>query len=72
MENQGCKAARFSVLEICSRGKGWDKNVLVFTFIYFQKAIFFFFGKSLSHVQLFATPWTIESMEFSRPEYYSG
>ena len=29
-------------------------------------------GKSLSHVQLFATPWTIQSMEFSRPEYWSG
>ena len=28
--------------------------------------------KSLSHVQLFATPWTILSMEFSRPEYWSG
>ena len=28
--------------------------------------------KSLSHVQLFVTPWTIESMEFSRPEYWSG
>ena len=28
--------------------------------------------KLLSHVQLFATPWTIESMEFSRPEYRSG
>ena len=28
--------------------------------------------KSLSHVQLFATPWTIHSMEFSRPEYWSG
>ena len=27
--------------------------------------------KSLSHVQLFATPWTIHSMEFSRPEYWS-
>ena len=26
----------------------------------------------LSHVQLFATPWTIQSMEFSRPEYWSG
>ena len=29
-------------------------------------------GKSLSRVQLFATPWTIQSMEFSRPEYWSG
>ena len=28
--------------------------------------------KSLSHVRLFATPWTIESMEFSRPEYWGG
>ena len=28
--------------------------------------------KSLSHVQLFETPWTIQSLEFSRPEYWSG
>ena len=28
--------------------------------------------KSLSCVQLFATPWTIQFMEFSRPEYWSG
>ena len=33
--------------------------------------------KSLSHVQLFATPWTVAyhallSMEFSRQEYWSG
>ena len=28
--------------------------------------------KSLSCIQLFATPWTIQSMEFSRPEYWSG
>ena len=28
--------------------------------------------KSLSHVRLFATSWTIQSMEFSRPEYWSG
>ena len=33
--------------------------------------------KSLSHVQLFATPWTVAhqaplSTEFSRPEYWSG
>ena len=25
-----------------------------------------------SHVQLFETPWTTQSMEFSRPEYWSG
>ena len=33
--------------------------------------------KSLSHVRLFATPWTVayqapQSMEFSRQEYWSG
>ena len=28
--------------------------------------------KSLSHVRLFATPWTTQSVEFSRPEYWSG
>ena len=29
-------------------------------------------SKSLSRLRLFATPWTIHSMEFSRPEYWSG
>ena len=28
--------------------------------------------KSLSHMRLFATPWAIQSMVFSRPEYWSG
>ena len=28
--------------------------------------------KSLSCVRLFVTPWTIQSMEFSRPAYWSG
>ena len=33
--------------------------------------------KSLSHIQLFVTPWTVayqvpQSMEFSRQEYWSG
>ena len=28
--------------------------------------------KLLSRVQLFVTPWTIQSIEFSRPEYWSG
>ena len=27
--------------------------------------------KSLSRVRLFRTPWTVESTEFSRPEYWS-
>ena len=29
-------------------------------------------AKLLSLVRLFATPWTIQSIEFSRPEYWSG
>ena len=42
--------------------------------IYFMKQLKW---KSLSGVQLFATPWTVArqdplSMEFSRPEYWSG
>ena len=28
--------------------------------------------KSLRRVRLFVTPWTLQSMEFSRPEYWSG
>ena len=28
--------------------------------------------KSLSSFWLFVTPWTIQSMEFSRPEYWNG
>ena len=28
--------------------------------------------KLLDHVWLFVTPWSIQSMEFSRPEYWSG
>ena len=28
--------------------------------------------KSLSHGQLLVTPWIVQSMEFSRPEYLNG
>ena len=28
--------------------------------------------KLLSRVRLFATPWTVQSVEFSRPEYWRG
>ena len=28
--------------------------------------------KLLSHIQLFANPWTMQSVEFSKPEYWSG
>ena len=36
------------------------------------KEVELFKGKSLSCVQLFATLWTIQSIDFSRPEYWSG
>ena len=29
-------------------------------------------SETLCHVRLFVTPWTIQSMEFSRPEYWGG
>ena len=29
-------------------------------------------GESESDVRLSETPWTIQSMEFSRPEYWTG
>ena len=32
----------------------------------------FFWWKSLCRVRLIATPWTIQSMQFSRPEYWNG
>ena len=55
-------------------------------FIYLTLRIFYHFLKTasyifpvkwLSHVRLFATPWTLayqapQSMEFSRQEYWSG
>ena len=34
--------------------------------------LFLWKWKSLSRVQLFVTPWTIQSMEFCRPEYWNG
>ena len=36
---------------------------------FYHKSILKVKVKSLSHVQLFATPWTIQSMEFSRSGY---
>ena len=30
------------------------------------------FQVKASHVQLFVTPWTIQSLKFSRTEYWSG
>ena len=63
----------------------WNNHnscLFLFPFLFFtiRKIIFIIsasFGSfyklwSESHVQLSATPWTVQSMEFSRPEYWSG
>ena len=43
----------------------WGKSLQLYIFKGWKWKLF-------SRVQLFATPWTTESMEFSRPEYWSG
>ena len=34
--------------------------------------LYLYLSKSLSRLRLFATPWTMQSVEFSRPQYWSG
>ena len=46
-----------------------DLTLLVYSKVYTQKGILKSLMKVVSPVQLFATPWTVETMEFSRPEY---
>ena len=45
-------------------------HLLIFMFCLFAERNWKW--KSLSCFWLFASPWTIQSMEFSRPEYWSG
>ena len=49
-----------SLLKLRSKWKGvsWLRKIKIWKW------------KLLSHVHFFATPWTIHSMEFSRPEYW--
>ena len=52
-------------------------NTRIYTHTTFSLSIHLFFSvevkwKLLSCVQLFATLWTVQSVEFSRPEYCSG
>ena len=59
----------------CSYRKIICKNSLQFLYFFFF-FLFLVFSlmihvKQLSYVRLFATPWTIQPMEFSRPEYWS-
>ena len=46
-----------------------DTYVCVCVYIYTYMYVCVWKWTSLSHVQLFATPWTIQSMGFSNPEY---
>ena len=48
----------------------WTEYSIQFYYMCFTQ--FQFQWKSLSRVRLFASPWTIQSMVFSRPEYWSG
>ena len=48
------------------------KNVLTIRQLHSSPLLVKWKWKLLSHVWLFATPWTIQSMKFSRPEYWSG
>ena len=46
-------------------GKGWPEGLSKAAWLAVK-------WKSLTRGWLFATPWTIQSVEFSRPEYWSG
>ena len=52
----------------------WDKSVNKTDKHLCHGDVFILVGqwKSLGHVWLLAAPWTIQLMEFSRPEYWSG
>ena len=52
-------------------------EIWVYIYIYMYRHTHIYISRSLSHVQLFATPWTVAcqvllSMEFSRQEYWNG
>ena len=53
-----------------SRGSSWPRNQTHISCI--GVCVCVCVWKSLSSVQLFVTPWNKQSMEFSRPEYWSG
>ena len=64
-------------LQKCSLPSLWDQFCLVIVVLIFHSGFNFIellskSWKLLSRVRLFATPETIQSMEFSRPGYWSG
>ena len=52
---------------VLSSGRPVKKPKYIFSFLQGKK----WKWKSLSHVRLLVTPWTIQSLEFSWPEYWS-
>ena len=44
-----------------------DKQIVVYPYLDYACDV-----KDISRVWLFVTPWTVQSMEFSRPEYLSA
>ena len=70
--------SRWTVIEIreCYVYKGCNNKKVLKWKNLFTKLHWQFYckwkWKSLSCVRLFMTPWTVQSMEFFRPEYWSG
>ena len=79
---QFCFKSSFYFKSLFLTNQGLHTLVVLYTDVFLQSyecfillkgnCHFFFFLKLLSRVQLFATPWIMESMKFSRPEYWSG
>ena len=67
MDREAWRAAIHGVAEGRTRLSNWTELIVDII-----KKTTDNFWKSLSRIWLFVTPWTIQSMEFSRPEYWSG
>ena len=62
LENLIDRGAWWATVHGVTKSRTWLSTTLLWKWMW----------KSLSHVQLFVIPWTIQSMEFSRPEYGVG
>ena len=72
------KCSSFHCIRLTSLIRFIAKHLILFR-CYYKNFLFrwfiasvFIFWKLLSRVWLLATPWAIQSMEFSRPEYWNG
>ena len=80
MDREAWRAAVHGVAKSWTRLSDWTElnndlnmspRISVYMFVIFLVKVKWK-SKSVSRVWLFATPWTIQPMEFSRPEYWSG